>query len=75
YNESLKIFQDLGERSGEALSLAKLALLEEEQNDIKAAIDHITQAEAIFKLLGAGHHAEEARIEKERLERRLGRPS
>ncbi len=74
YNESLRIWQDLGERSGEALSLAKLASLEEEQNDIKAAIDHITQAEAIFKLLGAGHHAEEARIQKERLERRLGRP-
>ena len=75
YNESLKIFQDLGERRGEALSLTKLASLEEEQNDIKAAIDHITQAEAIFKLLGAGHHAEEARIQKERLGRRLGRPS
>ena len=75
YNESLKISQDLGERSGEALSLAKLALLEEEQNDIKAAIDHITQAEAIFKMLGAGRHAEETRIQKERLERRLGRLS
>lgn len=71
YQESLKIDQDLGDKSGIALSLDQLALLEEMQGNIKVALELTIQAEAIFKEIGENHHAEMARLLKERLKEKM----
>jgi hypothetical protein len=49
----MKILQDLGDKSGIALSRAQLALLEEKIGNPKVALQLILQAEATFLELGS----------------------
>jgi tetratricopeptide (TPR) repeat protein len=53
YQQSLEIAQELGDKSGIALSQAQLALLEENEGNIKEALHLIRQAEAAFRELGS----------------------
>jgi tetratricopeptide (TPR) repeat protein len=68
YQQSLEIKKELGDKSGYAISLAQLALLKEDTGDIPKAIELTQQAESIFADLGAPHHVEKARKQRERLE-------
>lgn len=61
----------LGDKSGVAFSLAQLALLEDKLGNIKCAIELTTQAETIFKEIGANHHVEKARRQKEWLKGKM----
>lgn len=53
YQQSLKIKQELGDKSGIALSRAQLALLEVQMGNGKEALQLIVQAEAAFLGLGS----------------------
>jgi hypothetical protein len=53
YQQSMKIKQELGDKSGIALSRAQLALLEEQIGNAKEALQLILQAEAAFLELGS----------------------
>jgi len=71
YQQSMNISQDLGDKRSMALSLAQSALIEVQQGNVRAALDLITQAEAIFKQIDAKNYAQRTRDLLERVENKL----
>ena len=71
YQQSMNISQDLGDKRSMALSLAQSALIEVQQGNFRAALDLITQAEAIFKQIDAKNYAQRTRDLLERVENKL----
>ena len=68
YKESLKIFQELGDKDGVARSLAQTALLEETEGNLARALDLIRQAKTLFIELGSPAAAQAQKV-RERLEK------
>lgn len=70
YEDSLKTFQELGDKSNVANSLAQTALLEETEGNLERALDLIRQAETLFVELGSPA-AVQAQKDRERLEKSI----
>ena len=73
YGESLKIEQELGDKSGVAITLAQSSLLEEKDGHLARALELIKQAEPIFLELKSPM-ALQAQKDRERLEKRNAGP-
>jgi tetratricopeptide (TPR) repeat protein len=72
YQESLKIMEQLGDRSGAANTAAQFALLEEREGNLQEALTLIQKAEEAFIAMGAPQR-EQARKDRERIEAGLKR--
>jgi tetratricopeptide (TPR) repeat protein len=71
YKEAIRYRQQLGDREGEAVSLAQSASLEEGDNNLEVALDYIQRAETIFSQTGSSY-AEQAQRQRKRIEERIG---
>ena len=70
YKQSLEIKREVGDRRGEAQTLAQMALLAEEQGDVGLAVERMEQAVGMMEGMGLGE-AGRAGGELERLRKRL----
>jgi tetratricopeptide (TPR) repeat protein len=70
YRESLGIEREVGDRPGEARTLAQLALLAEDQGDLPLALQRMEKAAAMFEEMGLAERGK-AKEDLERLRRRL----
>ena len=70
YKESLEIKREVGDRPGEARTLWALALVAEEQEDLRLAVEGTGRACAMMEEMGMGE-AEGLRGEMGRLRKRV----
>ncbi len=70
YWQSLRVEREVGARPGEALTLAQMALLAEDQGRLAPAVERMQQALAMLEEMGM-RQKEQARQDLERMRQRL----
>jgi tetratricopeptide (TPR) repeat protein len=70
YRESQEILNALGNKNAIAISTAQFSLLEEASGNNESALNLIRQAEKIFLELGSCNNYNQARMQREQLERK-----